>query len=181
MKKRIWLAVMVVLCLSMMGGCSVINRVIGGEGYAVDGYAEGRLQDTMHTYFFDYTVNAAYLCDAYEGYQPSKEGYQLLVTDVTIKNTFHTSIPMYDTDFQVQWGSDDDEAYSVPITYYSEAVSEQQLPAEYDLAIDETRSGLLVFEVPAGLQDFSVSYLEAFDDGTEGDVFFVYFTADKQV
>ena len=28
----------------------------------MDGYAEGRLGDTMHTYFFDYTVNDAYTC-----------------------------------------------------------------------------------------------------------------------
>ena len=35
-----------------------------------NGNAEGRLGDTMHTYFFDYTVNSAYLCDEYEGHTP---------------------------------------------------------------------------------------------------------------
>ena len=81
-------------------------------------------------------------------------------------------------------GDDSEDAYDVPITYYTDAVSDQQLPTEYELAVDEERTGLLVFEVPAGETDFSISYLELFDDGTEegeeGDTFFVYFTAEAQ-
>lgn len=166
------------LSLSLLSGCG------DKTGYAKDGFAEGRLGDTMHTYFFDFTVNSAYLCDTYEGYTPIMEGYQLLVADVTVKNTNRESIPMYDTDFQVQWSDDSEDAYDVPITYYTDAVSDQQLPTEYELAVDEERTGLLVFEVPAGETDFSISYLELFDDGTEegeeGDTFFVYFTAEAQ-
>ena len=81
------------LSLSLLSGCG------DKTGYAKDGFAEGRLGDTMHTYFFDFTVNSAYLCDTYEGYTPIMEGYQLLVADVTVKNTNRESIPMYDTDF----------------------------------------------------------------------------------
>lgn len=166
------------LSLSLLTGCG------DKTGYAKDGYAEGRLGDTMHTYFFDFTVNSAYLCDTYEGYTPILDGYRLLVADVTVKNTHRESIPMYDTDFQVQWSDETEDAYDVPITYYTDAVSDQQLPTEYELAVDEERTGLLVFEVPDGETDFSISYLELFDDGTaegeEGDTFFVYFTADDQ-
>lgn len=129
--------------------------------------------------FFDYTVNSAYLCDEFQGYVPSQDGFRLLVADVTIKNTFQESIPMFDSDFQVQWNSDAEDAYDVPITYYTDAVSDQQLPGEYDLAVDEERSGLLVFEVPEGNKDFSISYLEIFEDGSEADVFFVFFTAEE--
>ena len=111
------------LSLSLLSGCG------DKTGYAKDGFAEGRLGDTMHTYFFDFTVNSAYLCDTYEGYTPIMEGYQLLVADVTVKNTNRESIPMYDTDFQVQWSDDSEDAYDVPITYYTDAVSDQQLHA----------------------------------------------------
>ena len=69
------------LSLSLLTGCG------DKTGYAEDGYAEGRLGDTMHTYFFDYTVNSAYLCDTFEGYTPILDGYRLLVADVTVKNT----------------------------------------------------------------------------------------------
>ena len=143
------------------------------------GYEEGRFGDTMETYFFDYTVNSAYLCDEYNGYLPL-DGNRLLVAEVTVKNTFTESIEMYDTDFQVQWNTDGEDDYDVPITYYEDPVSDDQLPAVYELSVNEEKTGLLVFEVPEGYKDFSISYLELFDDDSEGDVFFVYFTADEQ-
>lgn len=97
---------------------------------------------------------------------------------MTVKNTFNTSIPMYDTDFQAQWNTEDE--FNCPITYYADPVSDEQLPAEYTLAVNEERTGLLIFEVPADKTDFSISYLEEFDDDSTGDVFFVFFTAEKQ-
>ena len=142
-----------------------------------DGYAEGRIGDVMRTYFFDYTVNSAYTCEEFEGYTPA-EGNKLLVAEITVKNTDRSTVTMYDTDFQIQWGDDDDdEAYDVPITYYGDAVSDDQLPEEYDLGVNEERTGLLVFEVPEDSKDYSISYLEQFSNETEGDVFFVFFTA----
>ena len=142
----------------------------------------------MHTMFFDFTVTGAYLAEEYEGYQPA-EGNQLLVADITVKNTFRESIEMYDTDFQ---GPDGRRrrtrtAYSIPITTDPETFTElepvggYQLPGTYPLAVDEERSGQLVYEVPQGYVDFSLSYLELYDDGSEeentGDTYFVFFTA----
>lgn len=145
-----------------------------------NGNAEGRLGDTMHTYFFDYTVNSAYLCDEYEGHTP-QAGNEILVADVTIKNTATSTLPMFDTDFQIQWNDDADDAYGFPITYdLNDVLNDQMLPGEYELGIGKSINGLLVFEVPAGNKNFSISYLEMFDDDTTGDVFFVYFSADKQ-
>ena len=153
----------------------------GEQGYAEDGYGEGGMGETMHTYFFDYTVNRAYLCDTFEGYGPSQEGYVLLAADVTVKNTHTESIVMYDTDFRIQWGAED--IYDAPITYYTNSASDEQLPMEYELAAGETRTGLLVFEVPDDQKDFSISYLELFENGTEegeeGDLFSVFFTVES--
>lgn len=146
-----------------------------------NGNAEGFIGDTMHTYFFDYTVNSAYLCDEYEGYTP-EDGYEILVADVTVKNTVTQSIEMYDTDFQIQWNDDADDAYDFPITLYldeGEVLNDQMFPGVYTLSVNQSVNGLLVFEVPAGNKDFSISYLEMFDDDTTGDVFFVYFSAEK--
>ena len=106
------------------------------------------------------------------------EGNKLLVAELTVKNTDRSTVTMYDTDFQIQWGDDDDDdAFDAPITYYSDAVSDDQLPEEYDLSVNEERTGLLVFEVPEDSKDYSISYLEQFSNDTKGDVFFVYFTA----
>ena len=153
------------------------------------GNNEGRVEDTMETYFFEFTVNSAYLTDDYAGYTPA-EGNTLLVADITVKNTFQQSIEMYDTDFQAQWGDDAEDAFAIPITTDMETftevdpIGENQLPGTYTLAVDEERTGELVYEVPAGHVDFSISYLEQFVDGegeeSTGEVYFVYFTAEDQ-
>jgi len=151
-----------------------------------DGYAEGGMGDTMRTYFFDYTVHSAYLCSEYQGYVP-QDGNELLVADVTVKNSHREAITMYDSDFQVQWNDDADDAWDIPITYYLEegqVLGDEVLPALYDLKVGESRQGLLIFEVPEGNEDFSISYQELFDADNESDaygaVFFVYFTAQHQ-
>ena len=149
---------------------------------ATDGYGEGRQGDVMRTYFFDYTINDAYTCAELNDYVPA-DGNQLLVVNITVKNTSRSSLEMYDSDFQAQWGGDGDDDYSWPITVAEEAqAAEDQLPSTYELAVDESRTGTLVYEVPAGEQDFSISYKELFDDeeNPEGDTFFVYFTAKEQ-
>lgn len=167
---------------SLPGASSQEEQTAGGSISAVDGYAEGRLGDVMQTYFFTYSVNSAYVCDAYEGYAPA-DGNELLVAEVTVKNTGRQSIEMYDTDFQAQWG--DEEGFSLPITFDPETgddlgtVSDAQLPGTYTLGVNEARTGLLVFEVPAGSRDLSISYMEYFSDDTTGDTFFVFFTASE--
>ena len=175
MKKRLFaaIAVMMVLSLTACGG--------GGS-------SEGRAGDTMETHFFDFTVNGAYLTSDYEGYAPP-DGGMLLVVNITVKNTFRQSIEMYDLDFQAQW-DDGDDAFAYPITTDLETYTEvdpvgaDQLPGTYTLAVDEERTGELVYEVPSGFTDFSIAYLEQFtnEDGEDstGDTYFVYFTAGAQ-
>lgn len=177
MKMKKLLAAAGALCLAVtLGACQLFTPT------------EGRLNDTMHTMFFDFTVTGAYLAEEYEGYQPA-EGNQLLVADITVKNTFQQSFEMYDVDFQAQW-DDGDDAFAYPITTdmetYTEVdpVGENQLPGTYSLAVDEERTGELVYEVPSGFTDFSIAYLEQFvdDSGEEstGETYFVYFTAEDQ-
>ena len=183
MKKLLTLALAAMMALSL--------AACGGDAASSESAesSEGRTGDTMETYFFDFTVNSAYLTESYEGYTPAVEGDMLLVAEVTVKNTFQESIEMYDTDFQLAWGEEDD-AYAYPVTTDMETfeeldpVGENQLPGTYPLAVNEERSGELVYEVPSGYTDFSICYLEMFDDGTEegdtGDYHFVYFTAEDQ-
>ena len=110
MKQRLFaLAAAVVMALGL--------TACGGSGSS-----EGRTGDTMETYFFDFTVNSAYLTSDYAGRTPG-EGNVLLVADITVKNTFEQSIEMYDTDFQVQW-DDGDDAYAYPITTDMETYTE---------------------------------------------------------
>ena len=101
-------AAMLALILTACGSSPVI--------LPEDGVAEGKQGDTMRTYFFDYTVNSAYTCSKYEGYIPSP-GYDLLVAEVTVKNTFGESITMFDWDFLVLFDDDtqEEDVYDYPI------------------------------------------------------------------
>lgn len=180
MKKKlaiVWFCAVLALALTACG-----DRT----GYPKDGQALGEIGDTMHTAFFDFTVNSAQLADSFDGYTPA-EGYELLVADITIKNNSGIAQPMGLWDFQVQWNSLDgenpDDAFDYAVhegegddlSAYT-GVSEQQLPTIYELQDDEERQGILLYQVPEGRESFSISFQEYFDDDTTGDVFFVEFT-----
>ena len=179
-----------------------------GVGYPEDGYASGYMGDTMHTAFFDFTVDSAYTTQEFDGLTAAGEGMsylteyydrpapadgcKFLVVEITLHNTTTMSQPMFVADFQVQWdlqeGEDEDQNYAFPLyqsqanesgdyVYYS--LSEMQLPAEYDLGINEERTGILLYAVPAGAKDYAVFFEEYFSDDTIGDLFQVSFTAEE--
>ena len=179
-----------------------------GVGYPEDGYASGYMGDTMHTAFFDFTVDSAYTTQEFDGLTAAGEGMsylteyydrpapadgcKFLVVEITLHNTTTMSQPMLVADFQVQWdlqeGEDEDQNYAFPLyqsqanesgdyVYYS--LSEMQLPAEYDLGINEERTGILLYAVPAGAKDYAVFFEEYFSDDTIGDLFQVSFNAEE--
>ena len=179
-----------------------------GVGYPEDGYASGYMGDTMHTAFFDFTVDSAYTTQEFDGLTAAGEGMsylteyydrpapadgcKFLVVEITLHNTTTMRQPMFVADFQVQWdlqeGEDEDQNYAFPLyqsqanesgdyVYYS--LSEMQLPAEYDLGINEERTGILLYAVPAGAKDYAVFFEEYFSDDTIGDLFQVSFNAEE--
>lgn len=191
MKRMIPLVLTLLLALTACGGGSGSADAGGsggagsGEVRAEDGYAEARIGDVVHSYFMDFTVNSAYTTSDYHGHT-APEGMKVLVVNMTIKNTFNETLPMYDDDFQGQWSaSSETEEFAWPITEAEDGsdldtVSGEQLPGTYELAVNESRTGELVFDVPADEKDFSVSHMELFDDDSEGDTFFVFFTAEEK-
>ena len=141
--------------------------------------AEGDIGETMCTSWFDFTVNSAYLCDAFADYKAS-QGNELLVINVTVENTFKEEIPMFDDDFWVQWGSEtSDAAYAYPIT---EPISSDQgvLPESYRLDVGDSKTGVLVYEVPAEQPRFAIAYLEVTSEEEPGNAYVVYFEPAKQ-
>ena len=155
----------------LAAGCSAIPGMGGSDTN------EAHVGDTVSTSWFDYTVTSAEPMDTYEGYTAA-EGNKLVVVNLTMTNTFNESVPMFDTDFQLYWGEYNDDEMAFPTLPYCEA----QLPEEYYLDIDATVDGVLVYEVPSDVRDFTFAFLEIFENGTEegeeGDLFMTYFTAD---
>lgn len=155
-----------------------------------DGMAQGYVGDTLRTAFFDMTVENPETCTEFDGLTPDP-GFKFLTADITLYNYTDHSQPMYDSDFQILWeGEDADLDGDWPL--YEEIMSEdgstsyttrsdRQMPTEFSLGIHQTRTELLLFQVPEDIQDFYVVFEEVFDDGTEegsyGDLFSVRFTA----
>lgn len=149
------------------------------EVYEEEGkkYINAKLGDVVETAFFEFSVDSVRRESEYHGLTPS-EGKEFIVVDMSIENLLTSSIPMSDFDFQIQWGDEADDAYAYPITAEDAGliVSDEQFPNEYELGISEEKNGELIYEVPTGYKDFSVSYQEYFADDSEGDVYFIYFT-----
>lgn len=119
--------------------------------------------ETVSTAWFDYTVTGVQSMGEYGGYI-SAEGDQLVVVELDIKSTYAQPITMFDSDFQLTWsGMEEDDTRCMPVEYYCD----QQLPAEYELASRESRSGVLVYQVPQEETDFQFLFREVFDDGTQ--------------
>ena len=167
----------VLICTAMMMVCMMftacgnsVNSVISADE---DGYAEGGVGDTFRTVFFDWSLDSVSYPSEYEGYVPA-EGMQLLDCVITVKNTFGEELPMFNSDFQIQWhdlgDGDEDFGYGIEMDDSSTV-----MPSEFGLANRDSCTYHVVYEVPADASEFSVSYLEFFSDNTEGDVFFAYF------
>lgn len=181
MKKRfatLFLSLLFALSMTACGSSDKDTVIYANE----NGVAQGQMGDVLRNVFFDYTVNSAYLCGEYEGYTAT-DGYELLVAEITVHNVFEEGITMYDTDFLVQWDSNAEDAYDCPLTLYlaeGESLGDDVLPVEYDLAKDESRTGLLIYEVPQGETEFTISYQEYFEDESVGDTFFISFSAERK-
>ena len=182
MRKRVFHLFLAAFIVSLLTACTPGRTVILPK----DGMAAGGMGDIMRTYFFDYTISSAYTSSKYEGYIPTP-GYDLLVAEITVKNTLPEALPMFDWDFIVLYAGTEgeDQIYDYPITSYEEveipeAALQTLLPLEYNLEKGESRTGLLLFEVPAGDTEFTISYTEYFDDDTAGDTFSVDITATRR-
>ena len=163
MTKRIALALSMVLFALAFTACGP-NLLSGGDGGSKD--TEGGIGDTLSNMFFDYTVLEATSPAEYDGYTAA-EGNRLIVCSVKVKNTFGETIPMYDSDFQLQWGNigGDDDDY----TFSLDAFNDTMMPLEYELADGEEVTYDLVFEAPADVKDFGLVYLEEYYTGSESE------------
>lgn len=204
MKKTVSLVLICALsfCL-LLTGCDDLPGQGGKNDFSVDlnqgkyeeGGEYGFLKDVLHTYWFNYAIDEAYTCRSYGDYT-APEGSLLLVLHIGIKNTTSKSLPMYDTDFQLWWNDDADDAYAWPLTTNEDAdtdqvridklLSDNMLPSNYELPINGTKVGDMIFQVPAkdvdgkDNKDFTLAFLEFFDTDEEGDFYAIDFTAEQR-
>lgn len=172
-----WMAVVMFMTFSdegvetMAGGASAFtpyeggarsgsgaSRPSGSPGASGGLTAAGDINRTFSTMFFDFTVVYAYSPAEYHGYT-AQSGNKLLVVGVKVKNDFGEALPMYSDDFQIEWGPGDyDYDWAV------EAFHENMMPPEWELADGGEVTYDMLFEVPLGQNDFSLTYLEIYVD-----------------
>lgn len=126
--------------------------------------------EKISTAFFDYTVTETASLSRFDG-RRAESGDTLVTVSLTIKNTQQYALPMGRYDFRLQWG-EDGEHYVYPLEQYSDA----QLPDSYDIPEGESAEGVLVFQVPEETRDLALGFLEIFEDDTQGQAFYIYFT-----
>jgi hypothetical protein len=119
-------------------------------------------------------VNDVAFVDEYEGGKPEK-GYVYLAAKMTVQSAFDEPITMWSSDFLIQWG-DGDNDYGYPIAKTADA--QAQMDDEYSLAVDESVTKTVVYEVPLheGTNEYTISYQEYYEDDVEGNTFFITFT-----
>ena len=148
-----------------------------GESKDDFGVKYGGIGDTMSTEWFDFVVEDAYSCGRYHSYAPSA-GDKLVIVTMSLKNNCGQPVDMWGEDFVILWGGDDGAAgVDIPLPA---GLSDDQFPDEYVLDASASRTGVMVFEVPREFRDFGVRFMEIFDDGGEGNTFFVDFTAEDR-
>jgi hypothetical protein len=142
------------------------------DGRKVGGTVKGRLGEELTNVFFSFKVNKAEYADTFEGLKPVKT-YKFLVVEITVKNAFDEPIPMWAQDFIIQWG-DGDKDYGCPISKSADT----QMDEAYRLALDESVTKVVVYEVPVTEEskEYSISFLEYYEDKVEGNLFYVVFT-----
>ena len=167
------------LAACLLTGCSGVTLLDG-----VTQPTEGGIGDTLSNMFFDFTVNSAAVVDSYDGYTAA-DGNKLLLCSMTLENDFGEDLPMYDSDYQIQWGDgDEDYAYSVdPIGADADGVpTNDQMPLYWEMPDGAVETYDLLFEVPADASEFELVYLEMYTDadGNEGlgDLYRVQFTVE---
>lgn len=166
--KKFLACIVMVSCLMLTAcGGPTVSQVVRAQ----DGYAEGQIGTTFRTAFFDYSVDSVEYPSVYEGYTPD-EDMQLVDIVVTIKNTFGEALPMFNSDFWIDWMEGDDEYYDYGIEMDS---SSTIMPSEFSLANGKTCKYHIIYEVPAEITSFAVCFEEFFEDESTGDIFATFF------
>lgn len=166
----------------MMTGCSQYKTT------------EGKVNEAVKTMFYNFTVNGAYMTQSIDAAVPSA-GNVFVVVNITVENTYKGTLSMTDGHFQLQTISAEESAdasaspdvtYAIPITSKNSTVLlEDELPATYDLAEKETRTGTLIFEMPSTESVFNFCTADYFNyandsEVTTGNTFFVTITPETK-
>lgn len=125
----------------------------------------------MSTAFFDFTINSAKLVSELEDFVPNKDTDKFLVVNATIQNTYDSPepLPMSDGDFELSWNRAEENMTIFP--EYTFATN--QFPAKYEIEKGYSKTGNLIYVVPADASDFRIYYYDWWEDNFEGNTYWL--------
>lgn len=159
--KKVWFLLLTLFGVLWLPACGASPEV-ENKFYTVD--------ERAVTEFLEFEVTGTAAYDRYNGVHAQRD-YQLVVVDLSIWNTESYTLPMSRYDFRLQW-DEQTEDFAYPLAWYCPA----QLPDQYDIPEGEKQTGQLVFQIPKGETDLALGFLEIYENETQGDAHFIYFT-----
>ena len=163
-----------VLSAGMLSACGNIpdsnGSVKSEDGRSYGGLVEEELGKTVHTVFFDLTVNSAKKCTTYQfqdGLYISDQGNTYLEVEVTVTNTYDKDLPMSISDFTLDFSGNDSEE---PITGFgrTEVGKEEYMDNIFTLGEGETITKTILYIAP-DRAEYLLCYKEYYEDKFEGD------------
>ncbi len=151
---------------------SEVSKALEASGRDYGKETEYQEKEDIQTSFFKFRVNDSFIAYDVNDYVPEDEGYTHLCVNITLTNTTKTTIPVGVYDFVAYWGEGEDE-YDFAI---DEEFTQGQYPLDMQLAAGESVTGDVYFIVPDSKTQFSLEYLEVYDDDFEGNKYIVKIT-----
>lgn len=173
MQKKVLLFVAVIVSLALsFTGCSstgdqlssVMDTVGSAVAQMLSGDVTGEVGKAYATQWFDFTVESIKFVEEYAGYR-AEDGNELVDVLLTETGTFAEPSPMGTFDFSIYSPSRDENYW--PIS----PLDDTMMPDEFDLAKDETVKYHMVYEVPEGLSDLALMYVEVDEEENIGVTF----------
>jgi hypothetical protein len=129
-------------------------------GQLLEGDVTGEIGKDYRTEWFSFNIVSVEEVAEYAGYTPA-EGFALI--DVIISETcaFEEAIPMGTYDFYMD--SDVFEEYIYPL----DPLDDSMMPADFELAPDESVEYHMVYEIPAERDNLVLMYTEVDEDDVE--------------
>lgn len=148
-----------------------MNKLLSAQGRSYDELVVGSEGDTMTCSFFEFTISDVQALEEIDGFVPEKETNKFITAQVNVKNITEDEIPVGNYDFYIIWETEEETAEEDHWAYAS--FRDDMYPDDVKLASGETLSGLLVFDIPADVDEFTIAYDEIYDDEFVGDTYAV--------
>lgn len=128
------------------------------------------IEQSLKTSFFEYKINSVTSLPSIGIIFPDSQN-KFVIVNITITNLLPETLPMYYDDFQIKWGESAAETAS-PI--YS-IILNNKIKNKFNLNINESVSGNLIFEVPNNKKELKLEYIEIFENALVGSTYQIKF------